>query len=108
MWCWCDRGRYGCSKWAVEVLLKQLHEKYGVPIKIFRCGMILSHTRCSLSPAHLRHELLHTTSYMQHHLQHNIVIAKQSKLPVLVVHSRPMNPAIPPVNGTSQSKADCR
>ncbi|BDA50881.1 Carboxylic acid reductase [Coccomyxa sp. Obi] len=35
---------YGCSKWACEVLLKQLHERFGVPVKIFRCGMILSHT----------------------------------------------------------------
>ena len=37
--------RYGCSKWACEVLLKQLHERWGVPVKIFRCGMILSHTQ---------------------------------------------------------------
>lgn len=36
--------RYGCSKWAVEVLLKELHARWGVPVKIFRCGMILSHT----------------------------------------------------------------
>ena len=36
--------RYGCSKWAVEVLLKELHARWGVPVKVFRCGMILSHT----------------------------------------------------------------
>jgi fatty acid CoA ligase FadD9 len=40
---WCSR--YGCSKWACEVLLKEMHEIYGNPVKIFRCGMILSHTR---------------------------------------------------------------
>lgn len=38
-------ARYGCSKWACEVLLKQLHERCGIPVKIFRCGMILSHTQ---------------------------------------------------------------
>ena len=37
--------RYGCSKWAVEVLLRDLHETHGIPVSIFRCGMILSHSR---------------------------------------------------------------
>ena len=37
--------RYGCSKWASEVQLQQLHERYGVPVSIFRCGMILAHSR---------------------------------------------------------------
>ncbi|BDA45159.1 Carboxylic acid reductase [Coccomyxa sp. Obi] len=36
---------YGCSKWAVEVLLKELHEAHGIPVTMFRCGMILSHSR---------------------------------------------------------------
>ena len=42
--------RYGCSKWASEVQLQQLHERWGVPVSIFRCGMILAHSRraCSL------------------------------------------------------------
>ena len=39
--------RYGCSKWASEVQLQQLHERYGVPVSIFRCGMILAHSRCA-------------------------------------------------------------
>lgn len=37
--------RYGCTKWAGEVLLKQLHEQYQVPVQIFRCSMILAHTQ---------------------------------------------------------------
>ena len=37
--------RYGCTKWACEVLLKQLHEQYQVPVQIFRCSMILAHTQ---------------------------------------------------------------
>ena len=28
----------------MEVLLKELHQRWGVPVKVFRCGMILSHT----------------------------------------------------------------
>ena len=42
--------RYGCSKWAVEVLLRQLHDQHGIPVSIFRCGMILAHTRCERGP----------------------------------------------------------
>lgn len=40
----CARS-YGCTKWAVEILLRELHQTYAVPVSIFRCGMILSHTR---------------------------------------------------------------
>ena len=37
--------RYGATKWASEVQLQQLHERHGVPVSIFRCGMILAHRR---------------------------------------------------------------
>ena len=37
--------RYGATKWASEVQLQQLHERLGVPVSIFRCGMILAHSR---------------------------------------------------------------
>lgn len=37
--------RYGCTKWACEVLLQQLHEQHDVPVRIFRCSMILAHPR---------------------------------------------------------------
>ena len=37
--------RYGATKWASEVQLQQLHERHGVPVSIFRCGMILAHSR---------------------------------------------------------------
>ena len=40
--CW---RRYGCTKWATEVQLQQLHREYGVPVSVFRCGMILAHSR---------------------------------------------------------------
>ena len=40
--CW---SRYGCAKWATEVQLQQLHREYGVPVSVFRCGMILAHSR---------------------------------------------------------------
>ena len=42
-------SRYGCTKWATEVQLQQLHQEYGVPVSIFRCGMILAHSKCDLS-----------------------------------------------------------
>ena len=38
--------RYGCSKWASEVQLQQLHHQFGVPVTIYRCAMILAHPRC--------------------------------------------------------------
>ena len=52
---WCVCCRYGCSKWATEVQLQQLHEQFGVPVSIFRCGMILAHSKCapSLAPGPL-------------------------------------------------------
>ena len=37
--------RYGASKWATEVQLQQLHKEFGVPVSVFRCGMILAHSR---------------------------------------------------------------
>ena len=40
-----DWSRYGCTKWATEVQLQQLHREYGVPVSVFRCGMILAHSR---------------------------------------------------------------
>ncbi len=42
-------NRYGCTKWATEVQLQQLHGEYGVPVSVFRCGMILAHSKCDLS-----------------------------------------------------------
>ena len=39
--------RYGCSKWATEVQLQQLHREFGVPVSVFRCGMILAHSKCA-------------------------------------------------------------
>ncbi len=41
------RRRYGCSKWASEVQLQQLHERHGAPVSIFRCGMVLAHSKCA-------------------------------------------------------------
>ena len=34
---------YVSSKWAAEVLLRQAHEQFGLPVRVFRCGMILAH-----------------------------------------------------------------
>jgi fatty acid CoA ligase FadD9 len=36
---------YAASKWACEVMLRELHEKTGVPVEVFRCGMILPDSR---------------------------------------------------------------
>ena len=47
--------RYGCTKWASEVQLQQLHERYGVPVSIFRCGMILAHSKCASAGCCLSH-----------------------------------------------------
>jgi fatty acid CoA ligase FadD9 len=35
---------YGNSKWAAEVLLREAHEHAGLPVSVFRCGMILADT----------------------------------------------------------------
>ncbi len=35
---------YAVSKWAAEVLLREAHEKYGLPVAVFRPGMILAHS----------------------------------------------------------------
>ncbi|WP_065962576.1 carboxylic acid reductase [Curtobacterium sp. UCD-KPL2560] len=36
---------YGASKWASEVLLHDAHERYGVPVAVFRSDMVLAHPR---------------------------------------------------------------
>jgi thioester reductase-like protein/amino acid adenylation domain-containing protein len=36
---------YGTSKWASEVLLREAHDLCGLPVAVFRCGMILADTR---------------------------------------------------------------
>lgn len=36
---------YATSKWAAEVLLRDLHDRYGVPVNVFRCSMIMPHSR---------------------------------------------------------------
>lgn len=36
---------YGTSKWAGEVLLLDAHEKFGLPVNVFRADMIMPHSR---------------------------------------------------------------
>lgn len=36
---------YGTSKWAGEVLLRDAHERFGLPVTVFRPNMILAHSR---------------------------------------------------------------
>lgn len=36
---------YGASKWAGEVLLREAHDQFGLPVSVFRCDMILADTR---------------------------------------------------------------
>jgi fatty acid CoA ligase FadD9 len=36
---------YGVSKWASEVLLREAHDLTGLPVSVFRPGMILAHSR---------------------------------------------------------------
>ena len=36
---------YGVSKWAGEVLLREAHDLCGLPVAVFRPGMILAHTQ---------------------------------------------------------------
>lgn len=36
---------YGVSKWASEVLLREAHDLCGLPVAVFRPGMILAHSR---------------------------------------------------------------
>jgi fatty acid CoA ligase FadD9 len=36
---------YVNSKWAGEVLLREAHDLCGLPVSVFRCGMILSESR---------------------------------------------------------------
>ncbi|MFJ4650076.1 thioester reductase domain-containing protein [Nocardia sp. NPDC088792] len=38
---------YGDTKWAGEVLLREAHDRYGLPVTVFRAGMILAHRRYS-------------------------------------------------------------
>ncbi len=34
---------YATSKWASEVLLRDLHQRCGIPVTVHRCGMVLPH-----------------------------------------------------------------
>jgi len=36
---------YGHSKWAGEVLLREAHDRYALPVSVFRSDMILAHSR---------------------------------------------------------------
>ena len=36
---------YANSKWAGEVLLREAHERFGLPVAVFRSDMILAHSR---------------------------------------------------------------
>jgi len=36
---------YSNSKWAGEVLLREAHDRFGLPVAVFRCDMILAETR---------------------------------------------------------------
>ena len=36
---------YGASKWAGEQLLQDAHRKFGLPVNIFRCDMMLAHQK---------------------------------------------------------------
>ncbi|QNP71119.1 thioester reductase domain-containing protein [Streptomyces roseirectus] len=36
---------YATSKWAGEVLLREAHERFGLPVGVFRSGVLLAHTR---------------------------------------------------------------
>lgn len=38
---------YGHSKWAAEVLLRQAHDQFQLPVSVFRCGMILANSTYS-------------------------------------------------------------
>ncbi|MGA2080219.1 MAG: thioester reductase domain-containing protein [Holophaga sp.] len=36
---------YAASKWAGEVLLRDLHQQFGTPVRVFRCGLVMPHRR---------------------------------------------------------------
>ena len=36
---------YAASKWAGEVLLRYAHEQFGLPVNVFRCGMLMAHRK---------------------------------------------------------------
>ncbi|WP_216897402.1 carboxylic acid reductase [Nocardia alni] len=38
-------GGYATSKWAGEVLLREAHDLFGLPVAVFRCDMIMADTR---------------------------------------------------------------
>ncbi len=40
-----DANGYATSKWAAEVLLREAHERTGLPVTVFRPDMILPHSR---------------------------------------------------------------
>ncbi|MFI0482967.1 carboxylic acid reductase [Actinomadura sp. 9N215] len=39
-----DAGGYAVSKWAGEVLLRETHHRTGLPVTVFRPGMVLAHS----------------------------------------------------------------
>ncbi|MGH3238973.1 MAG: carboxylic acid reductase, partial [Spirillospora sp.] len=39
-----DAGGYAVSKWAGEVLLREAHHRTGLPVTVFRPGMVLAHS----------------------------------------------------------------
>jgi len=41
----CYADGYANSKWAGEVLLRDAHERFGLPVSVFRSDMILAHSR---------------------------------------------------------------
>jgi fatty acid CoA ligase FadD9 len=43
----CYANGYANSKWAGEVLLREAHERYGLPVAVFRSNMIMTDTRYS-------------------------------------------------------------
>jgi len=51
---------YATSKWAGEVLLHEAHRRFGLPARVFRCGMILPHRshRCQVNLPDLLTRLL--------------------------------------------------
>lgn len=38
---------YGLTKWASEVLLREAHERFGLPVTVYRSSMILAHSQAA-------------------------------------------------------------
>jgi len=36
---------YAATKWAGEILVKDLQERFSIPVNVIRCGMVLAHTQ---------------------------------------------------------------